>query len=263
MRKSILKSIAMLALMFVSIGAWAQPTNGDGEKPFVNSTHTYSVTAEDATNNGLAWTVTGGTVGTDYSFTTATDGQSVEIKWLTAGSYTVEFRETSAATGSCVALRSLPISVITNDFVVSTSDPSGECHDATAANVTGDQATQITFTVSMNTNVTTWNPDWNFKFTLTPSAGISSISDVSINSTSLAPAAGEYTSPTITGTTNGASTVNIVVTVVGDVNTENTVALSITQGEELDYHTPDSTPSDNDATQTIYELPATSTITAN
>jgi len=263
MRKSIIKSMTMLALMLVSVGAWAQT----GTTPLVNSTHTYSVTAGNASNT-LAWTVTTGTVGVDYSFTTATDGQSVGVKWLKAGSYTLQFSETAS---SCTTVRTIPITVSANTFDVYASATSPQCNGSeNVANVTGDGSTTIVFTINMATGITSWNPNWHFTYDLSadlvadPSAKIVSTQVGAGAATTVNATTYSGNSGTISGGSNGVATVDITVVVSGDVNTAQNVTLSLSNGVEEQFSTPAlGTTASQSVTQVINPLPATSTITAN
>ena len=248
MRKSIIKSIAMLALMFVSIGAWAQT----GTTPLINSTHTYSVTAGNASNT-LAWTVTSGTVGVDYSFTTATDGQSVGIKWLKAGSYTLRFTETSTSTGTCSTIREQPITVGSNNFEIAITAPADGCADADATVLTGNT---FTSTRVFNVSITGGAPVYTFAYDVASSN--SNIASVVVNDGT----SDIGNTATATGVTTSASSFTVTVTLTSTVGQQDDITLAIKNAVDK-YNTPEKTGADIVSNTTIYALPATTGITTD
>jgi len=241
--------IAAVAFMLVSMGAMAQ----GGLTPLVGSTHEYTVTAADASNNPLTWSVVEGTAGTEYTINSGAATETVNITWNTAGTYHLEFREMNAT--GCITLKQATVVVAANTFDVSTTDPSATCNakDGTV-NPTGDATTSITFMVNMTTANAGWNPNWEIDFTLTP-AGTATIANVAASGGTLT-GTGPYNLTALTSS-GGNGTVNITMDVTGDAFTLQSVALAITSAKELQYNTPDMDSDDWDATQTINAIPNT------
>lgn len=258
MKKTLTFFIAIAALMIISVTTNAQV---NGLNPITGATHNYSVSAADATDNTLAWTILEGSDGTEYDINSGASSETVNITWNTAGTYTLQFSEEADGTG-CIALRQETIVVDDNTFDVSTSDPVAICNakDGTV-DPTGDATTTTIFTVNMNTSRLDWSPDWEIKFTLTPS-GTSTIGTVTASEGTLSEASGTYTLTDITST-SGSGLVTISMPVTEGVFTLQTTAFVITSATELDYDTSDIDSVDWTATHTINALPNTSSISAN
>jgi hypothetical protein len=256
MKKNLTYLIASAAIMLLSFGAKAQ----NGSTPLVGSTHVYTVIPESGSNT-LAWTVLEGANGTEYDIISGGATGTVTIKWNTAGNYTVQFTETIVATG-CATVKTATVVVSANTFDVSTADPTEVCNAADGqVNYAGSTATTaITFKVDMTTGNTSFSPNWEITFTLTP--GTATLANVKAGATSLTPVAGVYTATGLTST-NGDGTVNITMDVTGDQYAIQTVVLAITSAKELTYNTPDKDNDDWTATQTINAIPQTSTITTD
>lgn len=249
MKKTTIYLIAVLALMFASVGAMAQP---GGLTPLVGSTHKYSVTPGGA--NTLAWTVS------QPSGYTISGGstETATIIWTTAGTYTLTFTETIASTG-CKTQVEKKIVVSPNTFDVYATSPAVTCN--IAENVI-NPPTNYTNHVSINVDMTTgtsWSPTWEFVFGLTGTNG--TISSVKVDGTSQT-----GSSPySITGisSTSGLKTVTVECDITGDPTLVQTVVLSINSAKELTYNTPSNAAGSQSATQTINAIPATSAISAN
>lgn len=257
MKKKLTYLIATAALMILSAAAMAQ----GGLAPFVGSTHVYTVAAEDATNNTLAWTVTGGTAGTDFTVNSGAATEEVEITWLTEGTYTVSFSETADGTG-CITTKEATVVVGENTFDVSTTNPTETCNAADGqVNYAGSNATSsITFTVDMATGNAGFNPNWEITFTLSPGTG-ATLANVAASEGTLS-GSGPYT---ITGipSASGTGTVDITMDVTGDIYTVLDVDINITSATELTYNTSDVDSNDWTATQIINAIPNTSGITTD
>ncbi len=253
MKKTLTYLITAVAFILVSNVAMAQ----GGLTPLVGSTHDYTVTADDATNNTLAWSIV---EAAGYTINSGAATETVNITWTAAGTYHVQFSETDANT-NCVTTKQATVVVSANTFDVSTSNPAATCNakDGTV-NPTGNATTSITFTVDMTTANAGWSPNWEIDFTLTP-AGTATIASVAATNGTLT-GSGPYHLTGITST-NGNGTVNITMDVTGDAFTAQSVALAITAAKELDYDTPDVDTDDWNATQTINALPNTSDITTD
>jgi hypothetical protein len=252
MKKTAIYLISILALLFVSMGTMAQ----GGLAPLVNSTHTYTITPGGS--NTLAWTVS---PATGYTINSGAATASVSITWTVAGTYTLTFTETTGST--CSTVKTATIVVGSNTLDISAISPSATCNAATGqVNFSGSTATTaISYTINMATANSSWSPNWEFTFTLTPSSGVT-VANVKAGSTTLTPVTGTYTASGITST-SGNGTVNITMDVTGNIYTLNTVALTITSAKESQYSTPDSDSTDWTATQTINAVPNTSSISTD
>lgn len=254
MKKTFTYLIAIAALMIISASAMAQ----GGANPFVGSSHGYKIVPGDA-GNTMAWSVAQGVLNADYEINYS-NGDTINIKWLTAGIDTLIFSETDAVTG-CLTVRELEIIVQPNTFDVSTSDPAATCNSKDGTiNPSGDATTAITFTVNMTTGIADWNPDWEIEFQLL-SSGSKLIADVAASQGDLTKT-GFYRLTNLSSS-GGNGTVDITMNVTEDVFTLLEIDLVINSAIELDYSLSDIDTDDWTATQTINALPNTSPITTD
>jgi hypothetical protein len=235
--------------MIASIGANAQ----GGFAPLVGSTHNYTVTATGT----KAWTVS---PTTGFTINSGATASTVNITWTATGTYTLTFSETNAS--NCTTVKTATVVVGSNTFDVSTTSPTAKCNSADGqANYSGSSATTaISFTVNMATGNTSWSPNWQFSFSLTPSSG-ATISTVAASAGTLS-GTGPYTVTAIPSA-SGARTMTITMNVTGNIYQTHTVDLAITSANELVYNTPDRDNDDWAAIQTINSVPNTSAITTD
>ena len=254
MKKIFTYLIATAALMIVSAAAMAQ----GGLAPFVGSTHEYTITPE-STSNTLTWSVTEGSGYTINSQTVVTTTSVANIIWTAAGTYHLQFTEYD---GTCSTVKEITVVVGNNTFDVSTTNPLATCNAADGqVNFAGTTATTgVTFTVSMATGNSAFNPDWNFTFTLTSVSG-ATISNVKVGAAVLT-GSGPYTAPD-QSSASGLGSVTVTCDAEGGINDLQDVVLTITSATELAYNTPDVDTNDWTATQTIDAIPNTSTITTD
>lgn len=252
MKKLTINLIVIMSLMIIGTTAMAQ----GGLTPLVGSTHVYTVTPGNGSND-LEWTVT---PATGFSLS-GDDTDEATITWTTAGTYTLTFTETNTTT-SCATVKTATINVAANSFDVYTASPADFCNSADGQiNYVGSTATTaISIPVNMVTGISTFNPNWEITFTLTPNSG-TTISAVATTSGTLS-GTGPYT-VTALQSASGAGTFNITMNVAGDIYSSREVALTITSAKELKYNTPDVDTTDWTATQTINSIPNTSAITTD
>lgn len=253
MKKNLTYLIAIAAIILLSFGAKAQ----GGLAPLVGSTHVYTVTADDATNNTLLWTIS---PATGYTVNSGTATEQVNITWTTANTYTVTFTETDGTTG-CETVKTATVVVSANTFDVTASAASAFCNaaDGQVNYASTDATTAIAFTVDMTTANALFNPNWEITFTLNP--GTASLANVATSGGTLS-GTGPYTLTGITST-SGNGTVDITMDVTGGIYAVQNVLLTITSAKELTYNTPDKDSDDWSATQTINAIPQTSAITTD
>jgi hypothetical protein len=256
MKKATFYLMVLLATMMLSMGVKAQT----GLTPLLNSTHTYTVTPGNG-GNTFAWSIVEGVSGTDYTLTGAS-GLTATVIWKKTGTYTLQFRETAATTG-CITLISKSITVSANTFDVTTpSTLAGICNAASGvANYsTTSVATTVQFVITMATGVSTFNPNWEFNFTLTPGSG-ATIGTVSTSAGTLS-GTGPYT-VTAVPSSGGTGTVTISFPLTTNINIVNTAAILITSAKELTYQTPSNNTGNKAATQTVNAIPATTGFSSN
>lgn len=255
MKKIFTYLIATAALMIISALAMAQ----DGTNPFLNSTHTYSVTPGGS--NTYLWTVSaGGTINGSAT------GTSVSVTWTSAGAQKVTFTETDA--NLCSTVKEYDVTVGTNDFDVNIGTLTDACNNNSGTVSPADSATSIiTIPFDMETGGTTWSPNWDVTFNVSVTSSNARILTVALASG--APGTlndltgGDYSITGISSTTGSGST-SIEVEVKGYSFTDVTVDVEITAAKETQYNTPAaSTGSWAAVTNTIYKIPNTSIITTD
>lgn len=245
---------AIAALMLTSQFSKAQ----GGLSPLVGSTHNYTITPE-STSNLLTWSITEGAGYTINSQTVVTTTSVANITWTAAGTYHLRFSESNGT--SCITLKEVTVVVSANTFDVSVSAAAPFCNNADGqVNYAGtDATTQVTFTVNMTTG-STFSPDWETKFTLTP--GTATLANIAASSGTLTENAGTYTLTAIPSAA-GTSSLTVTMDATGNIFTVQNVLLTITSAKELTYNTPDTDNTDWTATQTINDIPNTSSITTD
>lgn len=245
---------AIAAIMLTSEVSRAQ----GGLTPLVGSTHNYTITPEN-TSNTLTWSVVEGAGYTINSQSVVTTTSVANITWTAAGTYHLQFAETNGT--SCITLKEVTVTVSANTFDVSVTAAAAFCNTADGQiNYAGtDATTPITFTVNMTTG-TTFSPNWEIKFTLNP--GTATLANITESDGTLTESAGVYTLTAIPSTT-GNKTITITMDATGNIFTVQNVLLTITSAKELTYSTPDVDNTDWTATQTINDIPNTSSITTD
>lgn len=263
MKKALQFLMTAVALLLISVAVTAQ----GGATPFLNSTHTYTVTMENGANNTAQWVIaddTGTALDPQPTFSTNIDGNAstMEITWTSVGLFKVQFSEINQST-ACVTVKELDVVVSVNTFDVSAVTPAATCNAADGVvNYAGtDVTTEVSFVVDMETADSEFNPNWEFTFTLTSSTG-ATIDNVVAGAGTLSEITGTYT---LTGLTcaSGAGSVTITLDATGELYTAEDVVLTITSAKELTYNTPDVDSDDWAATQTINPIPQTSDITTD
>jgi hypothetical protein len=181
------------------------------------------------------------------------------ITWTAAGTYHLQFSETNGT--SCITLKEVEVTVSANTFDVSASAAAAFCNAAAGqVNYAGtDATTSISFTVDMTTG-TTFSPNWEIKFTLAP--GTATLTNVTESEGTLTENVGVYTLTAIPSA-SGTKSITITMDVTGNIYAVQNVLLTITSAKELTYNTPDKDSNDWTATQTINDIPNTSSITTD
>ena len=177
--------------------------------------------------------------------------------------------DVSGNTATCTQL----VTIIARDTVdMWVEQPGPTCNAAEGTiNSSGiDTTTVVTFNVKMETNKTTWSPDWEIKFTLAPSNNtnpgdvpptINMVASVG-NVGNLSVSGGVYTLTNIPST-NGGGVVSISMNLVGNRYANLDVDFIITEAKEIDSNIQDKDSDDWQAIQTVNAIPNTGPITTN
>ncbi len=176
--------------------------------------------------------------------------------------------DVSGNTATCTQL----VTIIARDTVdMWVEQPGPTCNAAEGTiNSSGiDTTTVVTFNVKMETNKTTWSPDWEIKFTLAPSNNtnpgdvptINMVASVG-NVGNLSVSEGVYTLTNIPST-NGEGVVSISMNLVGNRYANLDVDFIITEAKEIDSNIQDKDSDDWQTTQTVNAVPNTGPITTN
>ncbi|WP_096429533.1 hypothetical protein [Labilibaculum antarcticum] len=257
------KIFILACLLMIGGQAFSQ----NGTNPFVNSTHTYTVTPGDA-GNTLVWSVLiadGLTAADAGDFDIVTNGNAtVDIKWNKANdativNYVVQLSEESA--NGCFTLRQFPVTVQANTFYLAASEDGNECHDEDGNIIAlgASLATTVDFTVTIDNatfllNLTTWEFDLAFGL-----VGTYSINEVKVGGNIVT---APYNSISIDG---GVENVTVSVKVTGNVQTAETVTMTVSNGKAIKGTTVNLDNDSGDRVQalTINALPGTTEITTD
>lgn len=194
-----MKRLRLLLTMIIVLAAVGVQAQNTGTSPYVNSTHTYSITKGMTTGSSLNWTVPSGMdsggvafadIASQYSITSGGGNSvNVEIKWLTAGTYILHATET-ATSGACPTIREIEVVVVDNDFDVIASlvlDPDAiggndyekvDCatvlnpvdDNGTASNLSDDNFGTTTRVFNVNAEGLAPTVKWNFTYSIVHAA---------------------------------------------------------------------------------------------
>lgn len=289
--KKLLHLLTVTAILsFLSMNVFAQSgstgTLGDGDDPYLGTTHNYKVTGDGGT---VVWTVLksdgaggyiDGTADVTLGTNSATGGvNSVDIAWNTAGDYKVKYTETLAG---CSTVRELGVTVHTNSFYLYLADNGNACNseegnvlDWDTYETKNDVKTSLTFTVNMAKESGFSIDNYQFEGNIVLPSGltIAGAGDVTVTG-------GTKTAGTGNGnfnvTVNAADfdsatsdAVTITVAVSGKVTDGGDVTLNLTKGKAVkgavttndnttDY--PTASPGDRTQVITLKPLPGSSNI---
>lgn len=264
MKKTTFYLIAVLTFMMTSIGAMAQ----GGASPYLNSTHTYTVIMENGSNTE-GWVIanaSGVALSPQPAFTPTKVGTTAKMvitwasPWTVAGTdYKILFTET----GTCIAKRELPVSVIANNFFLTMNADGSECHDLTgtvlAPAASGN--TTLNFTANLNKDAGFTIDSWQFDFTVNVVTGYT-LQSVKVNNGLTLGTSGSYTGQSVAPTSTTAS---IEVVINGPVESGTIVTIALANGKAIKgtATTPDNGTGDKNQVLTVNALPATSVISAD
>lgn len=241
-----------MSLLLVGIQAIAQQT---GSKPFVNSTHTYKVIAEGG--GTLSWSVldSSGNALTDptsvFEFKGGETTSAVEILWKKKGDYRIRLTETK----DCVTAREFNVKVVDNDFNVSIADLAADCSAASGTVILDDDSNLGTseriFTISASDIPV--GSKWEFNVAATV---------FGVANTNLSIDTGDATIAGGLVSVNSGTEVKVKVT-FNNTFTGGDVVLTVSNGKELKFNTPDGKATDNVGSARVKSMPHTTKITTD
>lgn len=270
-----MKSLLKLLMVFVGVllitNTQAQNT---GTTPYAGSTHTYTITKSSIAGTTLAWST--GTATTNYNFVGATDGASVQVEWLVAGTYTLQVTETrtdlDVALAGCPTVRTISVTVTANTFDVIAALVSTTEACATVSNpvvdvsADGDNSDDVFGTTTREYTVSMAGGDlaktWSFDYAISDIATSDNVTGVLVNG--VAALSGTVNVPVNTAS----QTITVVYNTNKNISGTNgqdpdiSIALTISNGED-ELGTPDSNVANDVATYTVNAVPATTGITTD
>jgi hypothetical protein len=272
-----MKSLFKVLMVFVGVLIFANTqAQNTGTSPYVNSTHTYSITKSSIAGTTLAWSVPDGTSGTNFNFVGATDQASVQVEWLTAGTYTLQVTETrtdvAGALAGCPTTRNITINVVANAFDVIAALVTDADACATVVNpvvdvsADGDNTDDTFGTTTREYTVSMVGGDsgktWSFDYAINDIATAHNVTGVLVNG-------GAALSGTIS-VPAGTSSQTITVVYNTNKNTAGTngqdpdfdIVLTLTNAQD-ELGTPDSNGANDNATYSVKAVPATTGITTD
>lgn len=272
-----MKSIFKLLMVFVGVLMFTNTqAQNTGTAPYVGSTHTYTITKSSISGTTLAWSVTTGAEGTDYSFVGDTDAESVSVEWLVAGTYILQVVETRTdVTPACPTTRQISVTVTANTFDLATALVTDATACATVSNpvvdvsADGENSDDVFGTTTRDFTVSMTGGDadktWSFDYALTDIATDYALTDVTAVSITGGTASGNNVAVAA-----GVSEVTFSISYSTNKNTSGTngqdpdvsLALTISNGQD-ELGTPDSDTTNDVATYTINAVPATTGITTD
>lgn len=268
-----LKFFFLACLLIIGGQAFSQ----NGTTPFLNSTHTYTVNGGAAGTYQWSVLLADGNVAPDGDYTLV-DGTTAiaKITWLKANvagvndNYIVQLEQTDA--NSCSTIRQFVVTVIGNSFDLAITDLGASCSGASGSiivNANNDNlgTTSKTFTIDMKTQAdmtnATFIPDWRFDYEVTSTNG--DIQSVTLDAnTAVVSALVNSNSATGTVTVNNDDyTIELTVIFNNTWNNGDVVTVTLLNGIELTYNTPDGLNTNDTGSVTINALPATTNITTD
>ncbi|GAB7086442.1 hypothetical protein [Marinifilum fragile] len=244
---------AILALL--TVNALAQSgtpgTLGDGDDPYLGTTHNYKVTDDGGT---IVWAVfeSDGTTDASSKVSLGTNGNdNMDITWSTAGDYVIQYTETL---NGCSTRRTMPVTVHTNSFYLDLAADGEECNSE-ESNVLdwdvyknkSDVQTELTFTVNMTkeSGFSIDNYQFTCDFVMPTGVTIANAADVTVTGGTKTAGTGNGNFNVTANATDAATsgTVTIKVLVSGKVTNGGPVTLNVTNGRAIKgaITTPDNT----------------------
>ncbi|RZT93144.1 hypothetical protein EV201_2296 [Ancylomarina subtilis] len=265
----LLSVVAILTLGSTSVFAQSGTGGslGDGDDPYLGTTHNYKVTKDGGT---IVWAVLHAGDSTDASadVTLGTNGgENIDITWNTAGDYIIEYTETL---NGCSTKRILGVTVHANSFYLYLADNSEACNseegnvlDWGVYETKSDVKTELTFTVNMtkDSGFSIDNYQFTGDFVLPTDVTIADAADVTVDGGTKTNGTGNGNF-TVSATATDAATsgvVTIKVLVSGKVTDGGNVTLNLTNGKATKGSTitPDNTllPASSDRAQVVVLKP--------
>lgn len=290
------KLILLTAFMLLAGLRYASAQENTSAAPYIGSTHRYGIPVGNAANT-ITWQLTNPNTATvvnptgSVNTTANPDSALVDITFdnatygSVAGPWTLTYREMSNSTGSCVAVRTMDITPVSNSFNLAMDATASDCNsyhdtifdnaDGVISAITGNSS--VPFTVRMNKAPTFRLKEWSFTGTVTASYCTLPSSAVVI-ATGGAPDHGILsftgTGASFTGTVTGISTnpaddfstddITFNIVVNGSPTADYVITLDIVgtaqSGTNYNVSTGENSAADNKQVNTIYGIPNTSIV---
>lgn len=266
--KTFLHLLSVTAIMvLLSTNAFAQSGTagslGDGDDPYLLTTHNYKVTKDGGT---VVWAVLHAVDSSDASgdVTLGTNGNdNIDITWNTAGNYIIEYTETL---DGCATKRTLGVTVHSNSFYLDLAADSDACNievgnvlDWTVYETKANVQTELTFEVNMTKESGFALDTYSFTgdFVLPADVLIAAEGDVTVTGGTKTIGTGNGNFSVSATATDAATsgTVTIKVLVSGRVTDGGPITLNLTNGRAISgtITTPDNTslPVSSDRAQVV------------
>ena len=270
-----------LNLTGVDNGTCSKPLTGVSATVTVTTNNTITLTSASGTDNQtvnietaittITYTTTGASGATFSGLPNGVLGSWAANVVTINGTPTQvgTFSYTITLTGGCGIVTTTGTIKVSNTFDVWIEQPAPTCNAADGViNTSGiDTTTAITFVIKMTSGNTSWNPNWEITFTLTPDnstnpAAVPSYNAVAANSGNLSGTGGTYTLTNIPSS-GGNATVLVSMNVVGNRYNTLTMDFEITEAKTTGNNIPDIDSDDWAATQIINAIPDTGNIITN
>jgi len=267
------KFFFLVCLLLIGGQAFSQ----NGSSPFVNSTHTCTVNGGVAGTSTYLWSVlmADGSPATDAVDFTMTDGTTpaAKITWLKANvpanlTYIVQLEETN----TCTTIRQFVVTVIGNAFDIAIADLTASCSDASGTVIVNSDndnlgTTTKTFTIDMKTQAdmtgATFIPDWKFDYEVTSTNGDLQTVTFDGNTAVTSPVVGTNSATGTVTVNNDDYSIQLTVVFNNTWNNGDVITVTLSNGIELTYNTPDGLNTNDEGAITINALPATTNITTD
>ncbi|HEY9122752.1 MAG TPA: hypothetical protein VIO15_00325 [Bacteroidales bacterium] len=164
---------------------------GQDQTVVVGSSYNYSTTQNASTGSStFNWNITGGSNGTNFSYSTADHDNSIAVSWLQSGTYTVSVQEVSQEGCASGNITNYTVAVVPNNaHIAFASASSNDCSGSAGANLTLNLAFSgnivypvvVTYTLTVGATTTSHSRTINSG----TSISLGSEDDILVNTTTL------------------------------------------------------------------------------
>ena len=233
-----------------------------------NEAGTIAANTDHYTVEGSAWD--GGTDGIDGA--AIVNLYSINITWNASASVSAPyylFVQEHDVNDACISIRKIAINVQANAFDINIASLGTTCSDASGSIIVNSDETNLgnttkVFTIDMETQAdmtsATFIPDWKFDYAVASASGNLVSVNFDTNTAVATPAlSGQAASGVVTVNADDYS-IEMTVVFANVWDSSETVTVTLSNGVELTYNTPDGDATNNVGTVAISALPVTSNI---